>query len=72
MAKSTHWVGQTVAAQTPAAGPTMKDSSTATESNEIAVRRSSSSTAAITAWRMIENDGTTKSPARAASTSSHQ
>ena len=72
MTKSTHWVGQTVAAQTPAAGPTMNESSTATESREMAVRRSSSSTAAMTAWRMIENDGTTNSPARAASASSHQ
>ena len=72
MTNSTHWVGHTVAAQTPAAGPTMKDSSTATESSEIAVRRSSSSTAAMTAWRMIENDGMTNSPASAASASSHQ
>ena len=72
MKNSTHWVGQTVAAQTPAAGPTMKDSSTATESSEIAVRRSSSCTAVMTARRMIENEGTTNSPARAASASSHQ
>ena len=65
-------MGQTVAAQTPAAGPTMKESSTATESSEIAVRRSSSGTAAMTACRMIEKDGITNSPARAASDSSNQ
>jgi hypothetical protein len=50
----------------------MKDISTATESSEMAVRRSSSGTAAMTAWRMIEKDGMTNRPARAASAISHQ
>ena len=49
MLNSTQRVGHAVAAQTPAAGPIMKDSSTATESSEMAVRRSSSGTAAMTA-----------------------
>ena len=72
MTNSTHCVGHTVAAHTPTAGPTMKDSSTATPSSEMAVRRSCSDTEAMTAWRMIENDGMTNSPASAASASSHQ
>ena len=72
MVNRTQDVGQTVAAQTPAAGPTMKDSSTATESSEIAVRRSSSGTAAMTACRMIEKLGMTNRPASEASASSGQ
>ena len=72
MEKSTQLVGHVVAAQTPTAGPTMKDISTTTPSRAMAVRRSSSSTAAMTAWRMIENDGTTNRPASAARTSSGQ
>ena len=59
-----------VAAQTPTSGPTMKETSTATESSDSAVRRSLSGTAAMTACRMIENVGTMKRPARAESRSS--
>ncbi len=70
MLNRTHAVGQMVAAQTPTSGPTMKDTSTATESRDKAVRRSLSGTATMTACRMIENVGTTNRPASAASRSS--
>jgi hypothetical protein len=51
-------------------GPSMNEISTATESSARAVRRSWSGTAAMTAWRMIENDGIVKRPARAHTASS--
>ena len=69
IASSTHDVDHTVAAQTATAGATMNESSTATASREMAVRRSSSGTAAMTACRVIENVGMTNNPATTASTS---
>ena len=70
VAKSTHEVDQCAAAQTARAGASMKDTSTAAASSEMAVRRSVSGTAAMTACRVIEKVGMTNRPATSASTRS--
>ena len=66
---STHEDDQCAAAHTATAGASMNASSTAAASSEIAVRRSVSGTAAMTACRVIENVGMTNSPATTASAS---